>query len=212
MNSANRLSYPMTKMTFHRPAGSRIHGLFSSRQRPLMKRCYIYASTRRISTSTTSDVSASSSWFPGHLQTDKVTERGSKTVLDYICYIWHIREVLKGVMKPLIFVADSRRALAEFPKAVQQQVGFALYQAQMGGKHIDAKPLKNVGAGVLEVVSDHRGDTFRTVYTVKLEKAVFVLHAFQKKSKHGIATPKSVLELVKQRLERAIEIDRELEK
>jgi phage-related protein len=111
-------------------------------------------------------------------------------------------------MKPLIFVADSLRALKEFPRAVQQQVGFALYQAQMGGKHVNAKPLK-VGSGVLEIISDHQGDTFRTVYTVKLEKAVYVLHAFQKKSKHGIATPQSVLELVKQRLRRAIEIDRE---
>lgn len=115
-------------------------------------------------------------------------------------------------MKPLIFVADTQRALREFPKAVQQHVGFALYLAQMGGKHIDTKPLKSVGAGVLEVVTDHRGDTFRTVYTVKLTKAVYVLHAFQKKSKHGIATPKSVMDLVKQRLERAIAIDRELEK
>jgi len=109
-------------------------------------------------------------------------------------------------MKPLIFVSDSRRALTEFPKAVQQQVGFALYQAQMGDRHIDAKPLKNVGAGVLEVVSDHRGDTFRTVYTV------YVLHAFQKKSKLGIATPKHVMDLVKQRLQRAIEIDQGLRK
>ncbi len=115
-------------------------------------------------------------------------------------------------MKPLIFVADSHRALLEFPKAVRQQVGFALYQAQMGGKHIEAKPLRNVGAGVLEVVSDHRGDTFRTVYTVRLEKAVYVLHAFQKKSKRGIATPKNIMDLVKQRLQRAIEIDREREK
>src|SRR5271165_3302543 len=114
-------------------------------------------------------------------------------------------------MKPLIFVADSRRALMEFPKAVQQQVGFALYQAQMGSKHIDAKPLTNFGAGVLEVVSDHRGDTFRTVYTVKLENAVYVLHAFQKKARHGVATPKSEIELVWQRLQRAIEIDRERE-
>ena len=63
----------------------------------------------------------------------------------------------------------------------------------------------------MEVVSDHRGDTFRTIYTVKLKKAVYVLHVFQKKSKHGIATPQSELELVKQRLMRAIEIDRELE-
>ena len=62
-------------------------------------------------------------------------------------------------------------------------------------------------AGVLEVVSDHRGDTFRTVYTVRLRRAVYVLHAFQKKSRHGIATPKNEIELVKQRLRRAIEID-----
>ncbi len=64
----------------------------------------------------------------------------------------------------------------------------------------------------MEVVSDHRGDTFRTIYTVKLKKAVYVLHVFQKKSKHGIATPQSELELVKQRLMRAMEIDRELER
>ena len=115
-------------------------------------------------------------------------------------------------MKPLIFIADSRGALARFPRAVQQHIGFALYQAQIGDKHIDAKPLKNVGAGVLEVVSDHQGNTFRTVYTVKLAKAVYVLPAFQKKSKHGTATPKSVMDLVKQRLQRAFEIDWELEK
>ena len=79
-------------------------------------------------------------------------------------------------------------------------------------KRGQVRPLKNSSGGVLEVASDHRGDTFRTVYTVKLEKAVYVLHAFQKKSKHGIATPQSELELVKQRLKRAIEIDREREK
>ena len=81
----------------------------------------------------------------------------------------------------------------------------------MGNKHPDAKPLKSFAGGVLEVVSDHRGDTFRTVYTVRLEKAVYVLHAFQKKARHGIATPKSELDLVRQRLQRAIEIDRDLE-
>jgi phage-related protein len=63
----------------------------------------------------------------------------------------------------LIFIADSRKVLGGFPPSVQRQVGFALYQAQMGDKHIDAKPLKGIGAGVLEVVTDHRGDTFRTV-------------------------------------------------
>jgi phage-related protein len=114
-------------------------------------------------------------------------------------------------MKQLIFVADSRRTLAEFPDTVQRHVGFALYQAQLGDKHIDAKPLKKIAGGVLEVVSDHAGDTYRTVYTVKLTKAVYVLHAFQKKAKHGIATPQSEINLVKKRLLRAIEIDRELE-
>jgi phage-related protein len=79
----------------------------------------------------------------------------------------------------------------------------------MGNKHPDAKPLKSFRGGTLEVVSDHRGDTFRTVYTVRLEHAVYVLHAFQKKSKQGIATPRSEIEVVKQRLKRAMEIDRE---
>jgi phage-related protein len=115
-------------------------------------------------------------------------------------------------MRPLVFVADSRQALLEFPRDVRQQVGFALYQAQMGGKHVDAKPLKGIGPGVLEVVSDHRGDTFRTVYTVRLKHAVYVLHAFQKKSKQGISTPKSVIDLLKQRLQRAIQIDCERDK
>jgi phage-related protein len=79
----------------------------------------------------------------------------------------------------------------------------------MGNKHPDAKPLKSFQGGTLEVISDHRGDTFRTVYTVRLEHAVYVLHAFQKKSKQGIATPRTEIEVVKQRLKRAIEIDRE---
>jgi phage-related protein len=111
-------------------------------------------------------------------------------------------------MKDLLFVGDSHRILSEFPDPVQRHLGFALYQAQMGNKHPDAKPLKSFQGGVLEVVSDHRGDTFRTVYTVRLENAVYVLHAFQKKSRQGIATPKSEMDLVKQRLWQAIEIDR----
>ena len=112
--------------------------------------------------------------------------------------------------KELIFVGDSYRVLCEFPEPVQRHVGYALYQAQIGDKHLDAKPLRGF-AGVLEIVSDHRGDTFRTVYTVRLKRAVYVLHAFQKKSKHGIATPKSEIDLVEQRLRRAIEIDKEAE-
>ncbi len=111
----------------------------------------------------------------------------------------------------LIFVGGTHRILCEFPEPVQQRVGYAMYQAQIGNRHPDAKPLKGFSGGILEVVSDHFGDTFRTVYTVRLRKAVYVLHAFQKKAKHGIATPKSEIDLVKQRLLRAIEIDRQEE-
>lgn len=83
-------------------------------------------------------------------------------------------------------------------------MGFALDVAQLGGKHPDAKPLLGLGgAGVLEVVDDHEGDTYRAVYTVKFAGAVYVLHAFQKKSKRGIKTPLKDLELIKERLKRA---------
>lgn len=96
--------------------------------------------------------------------------------------------------------------LQTFPDEVQDEMGFALFQAQTGEKHIKAKPVKGLGPGVLEVVSDHRGDAFRAVYTVRLVDRVYVLHAFQKKSKSGIATPKAEMDLVKQRLKRAIEL------
>ena len=117
-----------------------------------------------------------------------------------------------SVLKRLIFVADTHRVLTGFPRPVQQHIGYALYLAQAGDKHLDAKPLKGFGPGVLEVVSDHRGDTFRAVYTARLETAVYVLHAFQKKSKRGKATPKADMDLVTERLRRAIAIDEELEK
>jgi phage-related protein len=85
-------------------------------------------------------------------------------------------------------------------------IGFALYAAQQGGKHADAKPLRGFsGAGVLEVITDHRGDTFRAVYTVRLAGRVYVLHASQKKSKAGIQTPKAEINLIKSRLKRAEE-------
>lgn len=111
----------------------------------------------------------------------------------------------------LIFVGDAHRVLRGFPDPVQRHLGFALYQAQIGNKHPDAKPLKGLAGGVLEVISDFSGDTFRTVYTVRLNKAVYVLHAFQKKSKRGISTPKAEIELVRQRLQRAVEIEQEWE-
>ena len=89
-------------------------------------------------------------------------------------------------------------------------MGFALYEAQCGLKPTAAKPLKGFGgAGVLEVVSDYQSDTYRAVYTVRLEDRVYVLHAFQKKSKKGIATPKAEIELIKRRLRQAEELHKE---
>jgi phage-related protein len=94
---------------------------------------------------------------------------------------------------------------------VQDEMGYAIYLAQRGEKHVSAKPLKGLGSGVLEVVSDHRGDAFRSVYTVRLAERVFVLHAFQKKSRSGIATPKADIELIRQRLKQAVEISKKQE-
>ena len=98
------------------------------------------------------------------------------------------------------WVGSSLEDLREFPGTVQDHIGFALYQAQIGLKHRDAKPLTGLGAGVLEVVSRFDTDTFRAVYTVRFPKAVYVLHAFQKKSKRGIATPRLEIERVRDRL------------
>jgi phage-related protein len=109
-------------------------------------------------------------------------------------------------LKPLEWISSSRDDLRAFPEDVQQSIGFALYRAQLGSKHPDAKPLKGFkGSGVLEVVEDFDGDTYRAVYTVKFEGIVYVLHAFQKKSKRGISTPKQDIELIETRLKRARE-------
>ena len=110
----------------------------------------------------------------------------------------------KQPVKPLFWVGSSRRDLKEFPEPVKDVMGHALFLAQLGGKHQDARPLKGFGgAGVLEVVEDFAGDTYRAVYTVKFSDAMYVLHAFQKKSKQGIKTPKRELDLIKERLSRA---------
>ena len=113
--------------------------------------------------------------------------------------------------KPVIWMGDSLDVLREFPAPVQDEVGYALYLAQIGGVHVEAKLLTGVGSGVVEVVSDHRGDTFRTVYTVRLSGTVYVLHAFQKKSKKGVATPRRELNLVKARLKLAEDLHRKRE-
>ncbi len=114
--------------------------------------------------------------------------------------------------KPIVWLVDTRAALKSFPRDVQDEIGYALYLAQIGEKYSHAKPLKGLGPGVLEVVSDYRGDTFRGVYTVRLGDAVYVLHVFRKKAKRGIATPRSDVDLIRQRLKRATELHEEREK
>lgn len=104
-------------------------------------------------------------------------------------------------MKPVFFVGTSRDDLKSFPEDVRVAMGYALYEAQTGGKHRSAKPLKGFGsATVLEIVDDFDGDTYRAIYTVRFRDAVYVLHAFQKKSKKGIQTSASDIELIKSRL------------
>lgn len=110
------------------------------------------------------------------------------------------------IHKPLAFVGDSGKRLKSFPKEVRSVIGLGLWAAQVGKMHPDAKPLKGYkGSGVVEIIADHDGDTYRGVYTVKLAGVVYVLHAFQKKSKSGIKTPQSDIDLINRRIKAAEE-------
>jgi phage-related protein len=103
--------------------------------------------------------------------------------------------------RPLEWIGSSYKDLMALPVAIRRVFGYALSLAQAGDQHDDAKVLSGFGsAGVLEVVEDDRSGTYRAVYTVKFKEAVFVLHCFQKKSKHGIATPKEDLAIIRARL------------
>jgi phage-related protein len=102
--------------------------------------------------------------------------------------------------KPLYWIGSSLKDITRFPFDVQRSVGFALSAAQYGGKHPAAKPWKGEGPGVLEVVKDYDGDTYRAIYTVRFAQAVYVLHVFQKKSPRGIETRQSDVALVRERL------------
>jgi phage-related protein len=113
---------------------------------------------------------------------------------------------MSSLPKPVEWIASSLDDLKDFPEEVQQAVGYALYRAQCGEKHPNSKPLKGFrGASVLEVVQDFDSDTYRAVYTIRFEEALYVLHVFQKKSKRRIETPKQDIELIETRLKRAKE-------
>ena len=110
-------------------------------------------------------------------------------------------------IKSVEWIGSSRKDLRDFPDDVRRFMGQALFEAQLGGKHPAAKPLRGFhGAGVLEIVDDFDGNTYRAVYTVRFASAIFVLHAFQKKAKKGIATPKHDVELIQRRLRDAVTV------
>jgi phage-related protein len=115
-------------------------------------------------------------------------------------------ETDQAAVKPLEWVRSARADLIDFPEAVRKEVGYGLYLAQTGSKALNAKPLRGFGGtGVVEIVVQHEGSAYRGVYTVKFAHAVYVLHCFQKKSKHGIKTPQTEIDLIKRRLLAAAE-------
>ncbi len=118
-----------------------------------------------------------------------------------------LRWVAEYPLKRVVWTGSSRRDLREFPDGVQDHIGYALYVAQQGGQHRDAKTLRGFGSGdVVEIIKDFRGDTFRAVYTVRFGDTIYVLHAFQKKSKTGRETPRRDIELINRRLREAVQI------
>ena len=107
-------------------------------------------------------------------------------------------------LKPVAWIGPSKKDLKKFPEVVQESIGDAIQEVQYGRKPLSAKPLSGFhGAGVLEVIDNHDGDTYRAVYTIRFAEVIYVLHAFQKKSRHGIQTPKQEIELVHVRLRAA---------
>ena len=116
-----------------------------------------------------------------------------------------MRETEQDQEKPLDWVGSSHKDLKKFPAEVQDEMGYALYVAQIGDKHPKAEPLKGF-SGVMEIRSNYASDTYRAVYTTKIGDKVYVLHAFQKKSKKGIQTPKKEIGLIERRLKQAQEL------
>lgn len=132
----------------------------------------------------------------------------AKDSLVALCLNGHNACVTQNLRR-LRWIGSAKKDLTGLPDEVQQVFGFALYLAQIGQAHPSSKPLLGFGsAGVLEVVEDHRGNTYRAVYTVRFEDAIYVLHCFQKKSTRGIATPKRELDIIRERLKQAEKLAR----
>lgn len=112
-------------------------------------------------------------------------------------------------MKEVVWVGSTLEDLCEFPEDVQDEIGYALYQAQLGLKARNAKPLAGIGSGIMEIVSDYDKNTYRAVYATKIGEVIYVLHSFQKKSTKGISTPQKDINLIEQRLKDAKRIEKE---
>jgi phage-related protein len=110
------------------------------------------------------------------------------------------------VMRPLVWLGNSRRNIQEFPPDARRLMGGQLQLLQYGGRPKDAKPFKGIGSGVIEIALRHAGEAYRTVVSLQLGRTIYVLHAFQKKSKKGVATPKQDVDLIKQRYKEAKEL------
>ena len=114
-------------------------------------------------------------------------------------------DIIEVPLRPLIWMGNSRKNIRDFPEQARASVGYALQLVQAGETPIDAKIFKGVGSGVYEIVKRYDTDTYRVIYAVKIGENVYVLHAFQKKSKQGIKTPQADIDLVKQRYKDALE-------
>ncbi len=110
---------------------------------------------------------------------------------------------------PVIWLGDSRKQVRSFPAEVRRGVGSALYDAQKGEKAPSAKPFKGVGSGVFEIALRFDKEAYRVVYAVQIGDKVYILHAFQKKSRRGIETPKQDVDLIKRRYRRAVEMEKQ---
>jgi len=110
------------------------------------------------------------------------------------------------MLRDVVWMGDSKKRLKEFPNETQRSMGGALMLAQFGGTADNVKPFKGVGSGVFEIVESHQKNAYRMIYAVQISEKIYVLHAFQKKSKTGIKTPKSDVDLVKQRYKQAQEL------
>ena len=113
---------------------------------------------------------------------------------------------MKNKLKVVIWMGDSRKSILKFPLEVKKTIGHVLYFAQRGDRHPDIKMMRGLGSGMYEILEDHRSGTYRAIYTVQYADRVYVLHAFQKKSKSGITTPLADIDLVKKRLKQIKEI------